>query len=383
MSSKFATVTFARAITVAEGVFAPGHLGELTQVVPFELVDAVLEETGAVQRRLRDLPSRVGVYLVLAMGLFETVGLAGVWGKLVAGLSGLPVPTPSEKALRDLRRRIGPAPVKSLFEHLAGPLAQPRTPRVRYRNLRTVAFDGCCSLKVPDSARNRWRFGKIKYRMGFAGYPVLMLMCLVATGTRGLIGAAFGPTAPGERAYAAKLLPHLHAGMLLLNDRGFDGNKLLKKIAATEAEFLVRAKASRRPAVQRLLPDGSYLARIGGLTLRVIEARVTVRGADGTTVTGVYRLLTTLTDHRLDPAPVLIKLYHERWEIEIGILRNPPHAFVRPGAAQQGPGRHRAGTVGAAGALPGDTHRDGRRRRVPAGHRPRPLRFHHRAGSRP
>ena len=178
-----ATVTLTRVISVAEGVFAPGHLGELTQVIPFELVDAVLEETGAVQQRLRDLPSRVGVYLLLAMGLFEQVGLAAVWSKLVAGLGGLPVTVPSEKALRDLRRRIGPAPVKALFEVLAGPLAQPRTPGVRYRGMRTVAFDGCSSLKVPDSARNRWRFGKVKYRMGFAGYPALMLMALVETGT--------------------------------------------------------------------------------------------------------------------------------------------------------------------------------------------------------
>ncbi|WP_407913943.1 transposase domain-containing protein, partial [Kitasatospora sp. NE20-6] len=46
-----------REFTVAAGRFAPGHLGELTQVIPFELVDAVLEETGCVQRRLRDLPS--------------------------------------------------------------------------------------------------------------------------------------------------------------------------------------------------------------------------------------------------------------------------------------------------------------------------------------
>jgi hypothetical protein len=83
-------------------------LGELTQVIPFELVDAVLEETGAVQRRLRDLPSRVGVYFLLALGLFEHVGARLVWQKLVAGLQGLPVPGPSEKALRDLRRRIGP-----------------------------------------------------------------------------------------------------------------------------------------------------------------------------------------------------------------------------------------------------------------------------------
>ncbi|WP_434099762.1 transposase domain-containing protein [Streptomyces minutiscleroticus] len=45
---------------MAAGKFAPGHLGELTAVVPFELIDAVLEETRSVQRRLRDLPSRVG-----------------------------------------------------------------------------------------------------------------------------------------------------------------------------------------------------------------------------------------------------------------------------------------------------------------------------------
>jgi hypothetical protein len=35
------------------------------------------------------------------------------------------VPYPSEKALRDLRRRLGPAPLKALLEVVAGPLAQP------------------------------------------------------------------------------------------------------------------------------------------------------------------------------------------------------------------------------------------------------------------
>jgi hypothetical protein len=55
-------VTLTRSITVAAGVFAPGHLGELTQIIPFELVDAVLEETGRVQRRLRLIPSRVALY---------------------------------------------------------------------------------------------------------------------------------------------------------------------------------------------------------------------------------------------------------------------------------------------------------------------------------
>ncbi|WP_374005669.1 transposase domain-containing protein, partial [Streptomyces ipomoeae] len=53
------------AVPAAGEVFAPGHLGELTRYVPVELVDAVLEETGTVQQRLRCLPSRVGIYFVL------------------------------------------------------------------------------------------------------------------------------------------------------------------------------------------------------------------------------------------------------------------------------------------------------------------------------
>ena len=66
-----------------------------------------------------------------------------MWETLTAGMAGaggLVVACPSEKALRDLRRRLGPAPLKALFEVLAGPLAGPRTPGVTFIGLRTVAF---------------------------------------------------------------------------------------------------------------------------------------------------------------------------------------------------------------------------------------------------
>jgi Insertion element 4 transposase N-terminal len=99
----------------------------LTQYLPFELVDDVLAETRAVQRRLRDLPSRAGIYFVLALGMFPQLGRLRVWGRLTCGLTGLSLPRPSEKALRDLRRRIGPAPLQALFEIVAGPLGS-RTP---------------------------------------------------------------------------------------------------------------------------------------------------------------------------------------------------------------------------------------------------------------
>ncbi|MCT9113458.1 IS4 family transposase [Streptomyces mirabilis] len=313
---KCATVDATRTVTVASDVYAPGHLGELTQVLPFELVDSVLEETRATQRRLRLLPSRTGVYFVLALGLFERVGARLVWEKMVAGLGGLPVVSPSEKALRDLRRRIGVAPLRALFEVLAGPLAQPRTPGVRYRKWRTVAFDGCSSLRVPDEDRNRSWLGKTRARFGLAGYPALMLMTLVETGTRGLLGAAFGPSSTGENAYALRLVHLLKPDMLVLTDRGFDSGDFLEAAVATGAQLLARGKSTRRPPVLATLPDGSYLTQIYRLKLRVIEAKVTVTGADGTVVSDHYRLVTTLTDPQTDPAEALISLYHERWEIE-------------------------------------------------------------------
>ena len=109
-------MTITRTITVAAGVFAAGHLGELTWQVPFDLADAVLEEPRTRERRLRDLPSRVGIYFVLALGLFPGLGYQNVWAKLTAALDGQGVPCPSAKALRDLRRRLGAAPLKGLFE---------------------------------------------------------------------------------------------------------------------------------------------------------------------------------------------------------------------------------------------------------------------------
>jgi transposase IS4-like protein/DDE family transposase len=310
--------TFTRTVTVAGGVFGPGHLGELTQFLPFELVDDVLERTRTVQRRLRLLPSRAGVYFVLALGLFPRLGYARVWGKLVAGLAELKLACPSEKALRDLRRRLGPAPLKALFEVVAGPLAWPRTRGVTFCGLRTVAFDGCHSVQVPDSSRNQRWARKIRYQAeALAGYPALRLMALAETGTRALLGATLAVAADGdEPALARRLLHLLGPGMLVLADRAFDAGSFIADVAGTGAMLLFRARACRLPLVTAVLPDGSYLSQLDGLTVRFIDARLAITGADGSHTGDRYLLVTTLTDHRRYPAAALTALYHERWEIE-------------------------------------------------------------------
>ena len=107
-----------RAVEVAAGVFAPGHIGELTRIIPFEMVDEVLAQTGAVQRRIRLVPARVTVYLLLAAVLFNGLGYRQVFDRLCAGLSGTGSRVPSTATT--LRPRHRPTAVAVA----AGPLTR-------------------------------------------------------------------------------------------------------------------------------------------------------------------------------------------------------------------------------------------------------------------
>lgn len=306
------------------------------------MADHVLEDHRLAGKRAGKLPARTGVYFVLALALFGDSCYLQAWGRLTAALGSLGslgLPVPPESGLAGLRRRIGARPLKDIFEILAGPLGRPGTPGIMFGKYRTVSFDGCKSLKVPGTKDNLGWLGKLKASNGVTGYPALMLMTLVETGTRALPGAVFGPPSEGEAACAAELLHLLNAGMLLLLGRGFGNGPFLAQVAATRARFLVRLTSTRRPPVLKELPDGSFLSVIGGTWARVITATVTVTCAGGFTYSASYRLATNLLNPRKYPAGTLIRLYHERWEHEVSYL-DLRHALL--GGRSCGPATRRA-----------------------------------------
>jgi len=302
---------------VATGVFAPGHLGELTQVIPFEMVDAALDTTGATQRRLRRLPSRVVVYLLVAGALFAEQGWRQVWARLTANLA-TPVPRPAGSSLVQAMRRVGPAPLRELFTLLAGPGLTP----ARFAGRLVVAIDGT-QIPIPDTPANRRVFPKPRGGPnGQAGYPMIRLVALVATGTRCLIEAVFGPDTIGELAYADRLAAALRPGMILLGDRNFAASGWFTQVAGAGADFLIRLKtgttAAKLPVLARL-PDHSWLSIAGGVKLRIVEAVLTVT-TSVETHTVYYRLATTIIDPRQASPEQLLRLYHQRWEIETAYL---------------------------------------------------------------
>ena len=306
-----------RTITVAPGRFAPGHLGELTQQLPFELVDVVLAETDRTQSRVRDLPARVVVYLLVAGCLFAELGYVGVWQRLCAGLDGLKLAAPTASALTQARRRLGPAPLRALFDLLRGPAPVAATPGVRVGGLLVCAIDGT-TLSVADTPAN----------LGvFTTRP--------ATRRLGLSAAALGrlgglrhpqPDRGGLRPDQQRGDDHVRAaaGQPARRDAGADRPQphhrhLTRGIAATDAHLLGRCKSDRKLPLLRRLPDGSWLSVLGGVSVRVVCAEITIATRAGR-ATGVYRLATTLTDPHAWPAATLVTLYHQRWEIETAYL---------------------------------------------------------------
>ncbi|GAB3882180.1 hypothetical protein GCM10029964_098330 [Kibdelosporangium lantanae] len=107
--------------------------------------------------------------------------------------------------------------------------------------------------------------------------------------------------------------------MILLADRNFGAQDLLAQIAATGADLLVRLKNGRKIPVLARYPDGSYLSMLGRLPVRIIDCEITIATTTGRH-TGVYRLATTLLDPHRHPTTELIRLYHDRWEIETAYL---------------------------------------------------------------
>lgn len=288
----------------------------MTRIVSCDLVDAALENTGCVQRRVRVLPSRVVVYLLLAGALFAEVGYQQVWARLVAGLDPGTVAAPGSSALSQALRRVGVAPLRELFTLVRGPAVG----AARWRGLLVCAIDGT-SLFVPNSDANAVAFGRQTGRPDAeSGYPMLRLLTLVACGTRTVIDAVFGAYRVGETTCAPTLLRCLKPDMLLLADRNFAVTALVEQIASAHANLLIRCKDTRVLPPIKTLPDRTWLARMGAVTVRVIDARISVRLDGGATRCGHYRLITTLIDEKRYPADELVRLYHQRWEIETSYL---------------------------------------------------------------
>jgi len=303
-------------------------IGVITKTFPLERVNGVLEKTGKMSKRQRDLPAHVVVYYVLALALFMQVSYQEVLRCLLEGIEWLTAPgsrvkVTGKSGISQARTRLGLDPVKELHDTVVKPIADKETKGAWYRSWRLVTLDGS-TMETADNRENEAAFGRPGASRGRSAFPQIRFASLVENGTHVLFGTQLAGCRTSEATLAREVISHLEAGMLCLADRYFFGFELWQKASGTGADLLWRVRRNAALPCLKRLPDGSYLSRIhayrqkhrttDGIDIRVIEYIL-----EGSGSKEIYRLVTTILDPEAAPAQELAVLYRERWEIETAL----------------------------------------------------------------
>jgi hypothetical protein len=307
-------------------------IGVLARTFTPELLDEVIDEADVREVRFRLLPARLMMVFTLACWLFMRSGYGLVMSKLadahaVSGPGWGNWEVPTTGPISRAKARLGAEPLKLLFDRVSGPSGTPATPGVFYRDLRVVSVDGF-TLDLPDTPENEEFFGRGTNGSATPNpYPQLRALALAESGTRSLLGAAYGPYRTGEQTLMGDLLAALGPDMLMLADRNFASWQLWRQVRATGAALCWRISASFSLPVETVLSDGTYLSHLRPprkkdgppLVVRVIEYSVITENDDGEQVSELFCLATTLLDPQVAPATDLAGLYHNRWQAQTGI----------------------------------------------------------------
>src|ERR1700726_2842576 len=168
-------------------------LGVIAKTFPVSKIHSVLAATGTASVRQRDLPAHVVVYYVIALALYMHSSYREVLRCLLEGVQWLLDPSAAVKVagksgISQARSRLGPEPLKKLYETMVAPIAEKQTKGAWYRQWRLISLDGS-TLDVADTAENQKAFGRPGASRGSSAYPKIRFVGLLENGTHVLWAA--------------------------------------------------------------------------------------------------------------------------------------------------------------------------------------------------
>ena len=291
-------------------------MGVLTKSFPAEAVQESVRIAGRASIRNRQLPAQLVVLYCMALWLFRDVAYENVLDCVLESYRWLGLPGSqgaTKGAISQARSRLGPEPMRLLFERTAVPIAVKATQGAWYRGRRLVALDGTL-FDAPDTAENGAEFGYPTNQKGKGPFPKVRVAVLAETSTHVPFGCAIGTYTTSELELGRQLVGKLKPDMLLLADRLYFGPLVWKEFSSTGAMLVWRVQKQAPVEVLERLKDGSYAGCIRHEGSE-IPVRVVIYQIEGSKEQN--RLVTNELDPEKAPAIELAKLYTERWEIEL------------------------------------------------------------------
>lgn len=301
----------------------PPDFARLGEHLPYEWVEAALVTTDRASIRHRRLPAEQVVWLVIGLAIYRYKSVKEIVDSL-----DLAFFKPEEKcitsgATTQARQRLGPEPLKWLFETSAVRWIEQDQDKFLFNGLHMLAMDGT-TLRLADSPANREHFGAQSYAKNtVSSYPQSKGVTLMMVATQLVRDARFGVYKSSELGLARELLPSVPDQSLTIVDRGFLSAELLVNLVRSgqNRHFLIPTKSNTKWKLVEGTADDclvemnvSAQARKKDPTLpKTWQARaLRVINQAGK----ISYLLTSLIDSKKFKAADIIACYSRRWGIE-------------------------------------------------------------------
>jgi hypothetical protein len=292
-----------------------------------EWIEEALRGSDRDTQRERKLPAPVTLWLVIGMALYRNLSIKNILHRMgnVMGVGSLwengAVPASSSEI--EARDRLGWGPLRWLVEKLREWILGTYREEMSWKGLLLLALDGT-TLKVPDSAENRRRFGLPGASRGRAAFPQMRALFLVSTKLRFILGARFAPYGRGEIPLAMRMIASIPRQALVIVDRYYNAWEFLLGLRVSGHEFLVRVRKGMRGKTVAVLGQSDRWVEVkvpralrhrrSDLPKRVLVREITARIGGRW-----FRYWTSLTDASVYPAREMVLRYQERWQEEIGL----------------------------------------------------------------
>lgn len=302
-----------------------GSFAAFSKEIPDEWLKDAFQLTSTVTvRRRKILPEDV-VRLIIGMSLMRGGSIQSVANRLVLNSSELDnSKLAARSSLSNARQKLSYEPVEWLFNHSAQCWDNQQHEQNKWKGLNLYAIDGTM-FRTEDTAECREHFGSANTSTKKeSGYPVLKMTSLMNVRSHIMVKAAVGGYRSSEITMASQLVDAVPNQSVIIMDKLYHSAELLSHIESTgeQRHWLTPLKEDINYRVLESYSENDWLvertldhrARQQSPNLpkkwpiRVIQYQI--KGHKP-------KLLATSLPHDTYNTDDIIKLYHERWEIEL------------------------------------------------------------------
>jgi len=225
------------------------------------------------------------------------------------------------------RKKLLEDAVKTLLKRSGANLDEATNGKFLWHQRRIVLTDGS-TLSMPDTEENQKEYPQPKTQKAGQGFPQLRILILTVLGSGAVLDSAVASCkgkGTGEQALLRKVSSSLRKGDILPGDSNFENYFHLCQLKAEGKDGVFEKHGSRnidfrkcdqklgkrdglfvleRPTCPDWLPDQIYQQMPERLTVRAIGSKKRI-------------IITTLINAEIYPAKDIIKLYVERWHVEL------------------------------------------------------------------